>query len=352
MKRIVITIVIIISVVALIGFVLNNNKKNNEEKTAVVAQTGGAVVVRVDTVKKQPLNVDFVANGNFAPEQELDFAAEKPGRVTRVLTDVGDRVTKGQVLATIRTDQLSVDLQNAEATYQNALKDQQRYENAFQTGGVTQQQLDQAKLTLQNAKAKVQQARINIGDADIRASINGIVNKRYIEPGAVVAAATKLFELVDVSKLKLKATVTEEQVANLKVGDKIKVTASVFPDKKFEGKITFIAPKADNTLNFPIEVEVANNPNNELRAGMYGTANFSFPQQAPGILISRTAFVGSVSSNQVFVLTDTTSQLRNVTAGRIFGDRVEVLNGLKEGEIVITSGQVNLTNGSKVSPVK
>lgn len=87
---------------------------------------------------------------------------------------------------------------------------------------------------------------------------------------------------------------------------------------------------------------------------MYGTAIFKFPKQAPSILIPRTSFVGSVSSNQVFVLdkANNTSKTRNVVAGRILGDNVEILDGLKEGETVITSGQINLTEGTAVSIVK
>jgi multidrug efflux pump subunit AcrA (membrane-fusion protein) len=87
---------------------------------------------------------------------------------------------------------------------------------------------------------------------------------------------------------------------------------------------------------------------------MYGTAVFNFPNQAPSILVPRTSFVGSVSSNQVFVLdkSNNTSKIRNVVTGRILGDNVEILEGLKEGETVITSGQINLLDGTAVSVVK
>ena len=85
---------------------------------------------------------------------------------------------------------------------------------------------------------------------------------------------------------------------------------------------------------------------------MYGTAVFQFPKQAPAITIPRTAFVGSVSSNQIFVLEDGKAKLRHVIAGRILGDSVEILDGLKEGEIAIISGQINLTDGTPVTTVK
>lgn len=346
------TIVIITGSLFLVGWVLTNNKKKNEAKTMVVAESSGDVMVRVSKAVMEQVSADFTANGNFAPAQQLNFAAENSGRVVRVLVDEGSYVRKGQTLAVIKADQLNIDLESARDVYNNAVRDLQRYENAFQTGGVTQQQLDQAKLAVENARARVSQARLRVSDANIRSSINGIVNKRFIEPGAVVAPGVQLFEIVDVSRLKLNVTVNEAQVASLQKGDKVLVKASVFPDKSFGGTVGFIAAKADNTLNFPIEIEIASNPGNILKAGMYGTAYFQFEKSTPVLLIPRTAFSGSVSSNEIFVAdSNNVARIKKVMAGRVFDDKVEILSGLNEGENVITSGQINLAEGSKIAVI-
>ncbi|WP_113654364.1 efflux RND transporter periplasmic adaptor subunit [Pedobacter namyangjuensis] len=354
MKRIIIIVVVVIAVLGLIAYVLTNNKKKSEETTAFIAKGSGSVAVKTAEVARKEIDLDFTANGNFAPNQELNFSAENSGRVSKIYVEEGSRVSKGTVLARIDAEILNTDRETAEATYQNAVRDLSRYESSFKTGGVTQQQLDQAKLTAENAKLRLQQQQRKLNDANIRSSINGIVNKKMIEVGAVVAPGTQLFELVDVSKLKLKVNVNESQVANLKIGDAVQIQSSVFPTEKFSGKVTFIAAKADETLNFPIEVEVTNNAKTSLKAGMYGTALFKFPKQAPAILVPRTAFVGSVSSNEVYVLNKSknTAEIRKVVSGRILGENVEVLEGLKEGETVITSGQINLTEGTPVSIIK
>lgn len=353
MKKNIITIGLIIAALAIISYTLMNNKKENEAKTAIVAEKNASVSVKVGTVKMEDVSLDFSANGNFEPLQELKFSAEKSGRVVRVLVKEGDYVRIGQTLAIIRSEQISSDLQTAEASYQNAQADYNRFENAFRTGGVTKQQLDQAKLGLVTSKSRLQQARVNIGDTNIKATINGIVNKRYIEPGSVLGAATQMFDIVNVSKLKLKVTVNESQVASLKLGNIVQVSASVYPDSKFSGKITFIAPKADTSLNFPVEIEIANNAANDLKAGMYGTAEFASNQQKQSLMIvPRNAFVGSVSSNQIFVVEDGVAKMKTVVAGRILGDKVEIINGLSDGEIVIITGQINLQDGSKVDIIK
>lgn len=355
MKRVITIIIVVVVVLAAIGYILNNNKKKAQETTDFIAKGSGAVAVKVANVERKEVNLDFTANGNFAAQQELNFLSENAGRVTKIYVSEGDRVRKGQVLARIDAEIINTDRETAEATYQNALKDEARYQSSYATGGVTQQQLDQAKLATQNAKLRLQASQRRLSDANIKSPINGIVNKKYIEVGAFVTAqGTQLFELVDVSKLKLKVNVNEGQVANLKNGDAVQIQSSVFPTEKFSGKVTFIAPKADETLNFPIEIEVANNAKSSLKAGMYGTAVFKFPKQAPTILVPRTAFVGSVSSNEVYVLNKSknTSETRKVVSGRILGDNVEILEGLKEGETVITSGQINLTEGTPVTIIK
>ncbi len=354
MKKVIITIVILVLVIVGIGYVLTNNKKKNEAKTAFIAEGNGAVAVNVAEAKKSIPSLDFIANGTFAADQELMFSAENSGRVAQIFVEEGSKVSKGQVLARIDAEILNTDRETAQATYETAARDLARYESSFKTGGVTQQQLDQARLNTANAKLRLQQQERKANDANIRSSINGIVNKKLIEVGAFVAPGTQLFELVDISKLKLKVSVNEIQVANLKIGDVVKIQSSVFPEETFSGKVTFIAAKADGSLNFPIEISLNNNTKAAIKAGMYGTAIFDFPKQKEVILVPRTSFVGSVSSNKIFIYdrANNVAKMRDVVAGRILGTQVEILSGLNEGETVIISGQINLIDGTPVSIIK
>src|SRR5690606_35924815 len=103
------------------------------------------------------------------------------GRVVKVLVDEGAHVRAGQTLAVIEGDKLNVGVQNAQAVYNSALADVQRFESAFETGGVTKQQLDQIKLQYENAKNNLKSAQLNASDVTIKSSINGIINKKMIE---------------------------------------------------------------------------------------------------------------------------------------------------------------------------
>lgn len=347
MKKIIISIVAIIVAGTAIAMVLSGNKKKNQDKVDFVNSGSGAAMVKVTTVSRQTMSLGFQANGTLAPNQDLKFVSENSGRVISIKVKEGDRVSAGQVLATIDAKYLSLEVEKATDTYEKLKIDHERYTKSYETGGVTKAQLDEIELQLRSAKNKLEEAKRKANDGYIKAPINGIINKKYIEVGAYLSPGTPLFDIVDVSSLKLNVLVTEQQVSQLKEGDHVKIVIPVFPDQTFEGVITFIAAKADNGLNFPVEIRM-NNPKSTVRAGMYATAKFESSEIISGIIVPRAAFVGSVSNNLVFVLEGDIAKERKVVAGRILGETVEVLEGLKEGEIIVITGQINLQDGSKV----
>ena len=227
-----------------------------------------------------------------------------------------------------------------------------RFESAYASGGVTKQQLDQVRLQAQTAKNSLQSAQLTASDVNVRASFSGVINKKNIEPGSFVAPGQALFEIVNIGSLKLEVKVDEKHIGSVKVGQTVEVSSSVHPDEKYSGVVTFVAPKADASLNFPVEVEIKNNTNNTLKAGMYGTAYFGEKGNSQVLTVPRTAFVGSVSSNQVYVIKNGKAELKTITSGRNFGDYIEVLSGLSKGDQVVTTGQVNLSDQTPVEIIK
>jgi len=351
MKRAIITVLVVAAVLTGIIYILNKNKAKNQAVTEAAAVTNETVAVRVDTARVQAVDLSYIANGTLTPKQEVTVSAEASGRVVRVLVDEGSHVSAGQTLAVVEGDKLNVTVANAQAVYDDAAANVQRFESAFATGGVTKQQLDQVKLQFETAKNNLRSAKLTAGDVTIKTSVSGIVNARKIEPGAYVSPGTAAFDIVNVSTLKLRVNVDEKNVASLKVGQSVDVSVSVYPDKDIKGRITFIAPKSDGSLNFPVEIEVAN-PGNALRAGMYGTASFGGQTAADVLVVPRTAFVGSVSDNKVFLAKDGKAVAAEVVGGRTFGNYVEILSGLEAGDQVIISGQINVFDQTPITIIK
>lgn len=348
MKRTIITILVLVVAGGAIAYQLTKNKKENQAKVDVVNAGSGVVLVKTGMVELQPIDLDFEANGNFESKQDLEFMSEVSGRITSLRVKEGDRVVKGQALAYVEDKYLVLDMQNSKDSYQKLLTDKARMEAAIKTGGVTQAQVDEITLAVKNAQNRIDQTQKRINDVNIKAPISGVINKKYVELGSFVSPGTKMFDIVDVSSLKLTVNVNEMQVVQLKVGDKVDITLPVFPDKTFSGYVSFISVKADNSLNFPVEITLTT-AGTQVKAGMYATAHFKFAKTAPMLTIPRTAFVGSVRNGEVFTIAnDNTVKITKIVPGKILGDLVEVMGGITEGEKVVVSGQINLQNGSKI----
>lgn len=353
MKKTLIYIVIAAVLVGLAAYKISSNKSKQEAEVAEVAKEVDKINVNVVTVQYESINTDYTANGTFLPKQEMNQSSEISGRIVNVLVKEGSRVGAGQTLATIKRDAIDVDVSQAQNNLQNAIIDNQRYENAYKTGGVTKQQLDNSRLQLKNAQAAVRAQSVRISDTSIRAGISGTINKKMVEPGTVVSPGTPMFEIVNINSLKLSVLVDESQVGKIQLGQQVAINVNVLPEDSFSGRITFIAPKSDASLNFPVEIEVQNRGN--LKAGMYATAIFQTNNGAETqnmLTVPATAFVNGVSSGQIFVAQNGVAKLIKVTPGKVYGDKVQILNGLKNGDQVITSGQINLDNGSKINIIK
>lgn len=353
MKKNLIYAIVAAALIGLAAYKIASNKEKQQQEVAEVAKQVDRINVNVITVSKEDINTDYVANGTFLPKQEMNQASEISGRILSVLVKEGSKVSVGQTLATIKRDAIEVDVTQAQNNLQNAIADNQRYENAYKSGGVTKQQLDNSRLQLKNSEAALKSQGVKVNDTRIKAGISGTVNKKMVEPGMVVSPGTSLFEIVNINSLKLSVLVDESQIGRISLGQNISINVNVLPSEAFSGKITFIAAKSDASLNFPVEIEVSNKGN--LRAGMYATAIFNTDSgtETKNIMtVPSTAFVGGVSSGQLFVVNNETVKLTKVQTGKVYGEKVQILSGLNEGDRVVTSGQINLDNGSKINIIK
>lgn len=345
----IIWVLVILGALAFIFWKLGNNKKENTARTDVVKESNsGAIPVLTAIAAVTPFDPHFDANGNFVPVQQITYLAQSAGQITQLLFKEGDYAQQGQVIARLDDQLLQAALANSEAQLKQSALDKSRYQAALPAGGVTQKQVDDAGFQYDQQVASVEQAKKRINDTYLKAPITGVINKKYVELGTYLSLGAKIADIVNVDRLKLTVNVPEGQVVNLKIGNKVDVSANVFPESHYSGKITFIAVQGDANLSYPVDIEVTNDKNKPIKAGMYGTAHFTLPQLEPMMLIPRSSFNGGVNSGEVFVMQTGKARIRKVIAGRIYGDKVEIRGGLQQGDTVITSGQVNLVDGSDV----
>ncbi len=348
MKRIITITLIIVFLVGACSLTLILNKKKIEEKSKLEGNLD-SIPVFVTTIGKKTLHGNFEVNGTFSAIHELTLMSEGQGKVTALMFNTGDVVGAGQVLAKLDDVLVKSQLLLAEAAYNKARSDLAKYEGLLKADAISSQQVEDAKLALRKAETDLTTLRKQLEYATLVAPIKGTVVKRYIETGSLLVPGAPVADIVDVSRLKFIAHVSETEAAMVRKGDRIEVTASLYSGVSYQGVVVSVGVKADDVKRFPVELEITNDPGHPLRAGMFGTAMFHSETLFEALVVPREAIVGSIKTPKVYVAENNHAILKPVTVGTATDHDVQILDGLLPGEQVVISGQINLDH---MRPIK
>jgi len=337
-----------IVLVLLIGFTLQTNKNSIQKETLLAEQKLDYYPVNIALVKEDSLLTIWEAVGTFAPIRELIVMSQTQGQVVVLYKTQGQKVDPGSPIAKVDDKLLRAELLVAQANFEKAQRDLNRFENLADGDAATAQQLEQIKVNAKNAEAKLITIRKKLEDTSIKAPISGRLNQVYIEKGAVLGPGVRVCEIVDIGRLKLLVRVAENEVLHIREGQQLTVSADVYPGLRIQGLVANVSLKADRSLQYTVKIELENNPEYVIRPGMFGTAYFSNPNQKSSLAIDRKALIGTLDNPHVFVVMEGRAQFRQISIGRITTDLVEVLEGLNNGDQVVIAGQNNLQQDSKV----
>jgi RND family efflux transporter MFP subunit len=346
-KYIVLTALLVIA--ALIVFRLTSNKKKLDEKNKPAPATAVLIPVKAATAKEQLLEISMVKTGNLAPFKEAKALAKTGGTLLQVRFKLGDQVSEGQVLALTDTRSQQLELQKAETSVAKLRNDLNTYTELLQGKAATQEQVNNIRQDYSNAVNQAGQARKNLADASIKAPTSGIISARPVEEGVFVNAGAEIATIVNLSRAKVQVNLTEAEVYQIAQGQKVKITTDVYPGKMFAGTVTFISPQADQTHNYLVEIQIDNSQKAILRSGTFVYADFSEKTSQQVLVIPREALTESIKNASVYVVENGIARQKSIQTGAEMGGMITVTGGLKAGDQVITSGQINLKDGTQVS---
>lgn len=349
MKR---TILIIVIVIAAMVLLLLLNKQAKTAKKELASQASTLVAVQVEAVNDTTYSLGFSSNGTLEPYRELAFVSDVAGRVTTIFADEGTQVRAGSVLLQVDDELLRADYNASEAAWKALKTDVERVSNASEKGGVSLQQRDNLRTQLIAAESRMIASKRRLSDATVKAPISGVINRRYVEVGAYLNPGARLFDILDDSSLKLWVNVTERQVLGLKKGARVRLTCSAFPGELYTGTLSYVGNKGDKAFNYPVEITLAASEKKKLLSGMYVTVHFEDQAPQQGLLIPRNAIVGSVKGASVYVVEQGVAHKTPVVIGAVVGKRVEVLSGLSAGDSLVTTGLINVTEGSRIKTIQ
>ncbi|WP_149241649.1 efflux RND transporter periplasmic adaptor subunit [Dyadobacter sp. 32] len=350
MKRKLIIVGAIALIGILIGYRLVANKSKIDAKNKLPENKEISIPVTVATVGEASTDQQLTRTGSLIPFKEADIMATTAGKVMAVKYELGSYVSKGATVVNVDSRLKTLSLQATELNINKLKKDTERYSKLLAGNAATEVQVNDTRYNYENALNQAEQIKQQIADASVQAPISGRIVKKNIEAGEFVNVGTSLGTILDVSRLKVQVNIGESDVYKLKEGQHVQVKTDIYPDKTFDGTISYIAPLGDESHNYPVEIVIQNSGN--LKAGTFVSVSFSQKTSQATLQIPRSALVESIRNPYVYVLENKTARQRKIEVGREFGDKIEVLSGLKAGETVITTGQINLSEGAAVQVAK
>jgi RND family efflux transporter MFP subunit len=371
-KWIVILIVVILTV--FLGYRVSQALKQQAKPAA--APRVAMPTVEVSKVRMGPLNEKVFLVGALKPVAQVDVVSKMTGRIDQLKAEIGDWVQKGTLIAKVDEDEVRQQVNRAAAALEVAkaslsqkqtdleiLKKEldrtiELHENqliprrdldtaeARYRGAIAQEKLAEAQID--QAQAELRELRVRLDNTRILAPISGLVGKRHLDNGALVNPSMAVVSLVDLSTMVMEINAPEKDLVKIRTGLEAGIVLDAYPDQKFKGRVIRLSPILDPaTRTGSVEIEVPN-PNMLLKAEMFARVELDLGTRHNTLLVPREALVSHEQQRGVFKLQEDIARFQAVDAGVSQGGEVEVISGLKEGEVVITLGVNLVKNGDKV----
>ena len=311
--------------------------------------------VEVKQADWQPM---LSAVGSISPVQGAMISAELAGTVAEINFQSGSLVKKGEVLLKLDASAEEAQLRSAAADAELAKNDLDRARDLSDRKVISAAEFDATQSKYTQKKAAVDNMQSIIDKKQIRAPFDGTAGIRAVNPGQMVKVGDPLVSLQALGQVFVDFSLPQQQLADVKTGLQVKVTTDAVPGREFEGTLTAVNSSIDPaTRNVSLQATL-DNQDNALRAGMFGRVKVLLPQKHPTLFIPATAVSYAPYGNSVFVIEkksdDKTKQenliLRQqfIRTGETRGDFVAVTDGLKENDLVVSSGVFKLRNGMNV----
>src|SRR5436190_2382833 len=336
----------------------------------------GQLTVELAPAVRAEVDRELAVVGNLIGDQTVSVVPKTAGRLEEITVKLGDRVSRGQRIARIEDSEIREQVKQAEAALEVgkatirqreadldlAKTNVERSRNLFQRQLLPQQTLDDAEAKYQSAQAaldlaraqntqsqaRLDELRFTLENTIITSPVNGFVARRTADPGAYVSANAPIVDVVDIMRVRLVANIIEKDLKQVGVGAMARVEVDAFPGESFMGRLARISPVLDpQTRTAPIEVEIANDQY-RLKPGMYARVGIITESHPEALVVPTKAVVDANGTRGVYLAVNNVAQFHAVKIGIEGNERTEILDGVAEGDRVVTTGAAGLRNGDPI----
>ena len=340
-------VIIPLAIIAVMVVKLKSNKEITQNKIYEYDKEQ-AVNVQADTLHVENVNAKYSYSGTFEPNKETKISAELQGKINTLLVDVGSVVIKGQTLVLLDNSLLKLQVQTIDVQVEGLEADVKRFIILAKADAIQGVQLEKAELGLKSAKVQRAILLEQINKTTIKAPFQGVVTAKLSEEGAFAAPGVPLLQITDITNLKFTVNVPENDLRQFKLNHSYTITADAYPEISFTGKVTMIGSKANMGSSFPIQFTLNNTSDLKIKSGMFGKVNLENASQEMGIIIPASAMVGTAIQPQVYLIKNGKSVMQNITISKNIQNKVVISSGLKEGDVIVTNGFINLYDGANI----
>jgi membrane fusion protein (multidrug efflux system) len=333
------------------------NFKANMVKQYMSSMGNAPQTISTTTASYQDWTTNLNAVGSLSAVQGADLSAEVSGIVAEIFFQQGDDVAAGSPLVQLKADDELAKLKSLKAAEELARLTYQRNQAQLLAKAISQQTVDSNKADLTKASANVAEQQALVNKKLIRAPFAGRLGIRTVDLGQYLNAGKAIVTLQALDSLYVDFFIPQQALAKITIGLAVIVHIDAYPSQKFTGKVVVINPKVDaNTRNVQIRA-VLDNAKHQLLAGMYANVEMVTDSAQRAITLPNAAISFNSYGSTVFLIETSKDEQgkEKRTAKQIFvitgatrGDQVAIVKGIKEGDTVVTSGQIKLRNGSSV----
>lgn len=357
------TIMLVIVGLLLGGIFWFKAYKAKATKEYMAKASNPAQSVSTIVATKEPWRTTIQAIGTLRGHNSTDISPQVPGLVTSIDFKSGEHVTKGQTLLTLESREDKARLASLNAAENIARITYQRAKREYAAQAISKQSLDTDLANLKQAKANVAQQRAAVTYKTVQAPFSGRLGIRKVDLGEYLNPGTTIVTLQALNPIYADFTLPQQYVGRIKVGKIVTAHCDAYPNRIFKGKITAINPSVStSTRNAEFRAEL-NNPGDRLLTGMYAKVDIKIGKPKQYITLPQTAITYNPYGDTVYLVKKKSTKSSGTTkkptyhlvakqqfvqVGKTRGDQVQILKGVKAGDVVVTAGQIKLHGGSPI----
>ncbi len=322
-----------------------------QAKTGEAEKGPDAVPVEVTKAAHRPVAASYTGTAALEPRGESQVVAKTSGVALSVMVEEGQLVRAGQPLVRLDPDRARLAVAQAAAQMSKLVNNYHRAQQLVGQQMISANDVDQIKFDLENARAQHRMATLELSYTTVTAPISGVIASRSIKTGNFVQINTPIFRIVDVSRLEATLNVPEREISTLKAGQPVALTADALPGQSFTGTVDRIAPVVDSGSGTFRVVCTFDGTGGLLQPGMFGRIRIDYDKRADALVVPRVALLDDEGDPAVFAVRNGKAARVPVKLGYMDGEWVELREGIKAGDSVVTAGKIALRDGTPVQVI-